>query len=944
MDCQMKNSLAAFMIFILLFFALSNSVNAQHPNKISLNGNWAFRIDPNNIGEIQNWHKPETNIANWDELPVPGNWDLRNEYAHYVGKGWYRYSFSALPEWKNKIARLCFEAVYHESKVWLNGELLGPNSMGYLPFEFDISTKINRDSPNTVVVCTDNTFKRGAIWSWGGIRRPVTLQIDGPVRVVYQHITPSVDLSKGTSKVAVKVVLQNHTNEIKTEEGSITLSAKDFFNRVLPFKITLLANSTQSVMVQTELSKKETHLWHFDDPFLYESMVKINNDASISNRFGIRKIEIDNINYIFKLNGESIRPMGFNLVPDDRTTGNTLPTWRIKEDIDLLKGVGCTMTRLSHLILPEEVMDYLDERGMLVVSEIPLWGYDPLANPDHPTPKNWLHRMILNQYNHPSVIAWSVGNEIGDYPTTMKYVESSIAYVRTQDSTRLATAVSHTANRSPDFIQFTDIGLINKYSKNLSPVTDLQHRLHPNKVLFYSEYGIGQLRENLDATFDVKSCLDSIRNRPYLIGASLWTFNDYRSSFYGTKEYSENRPWGVVDAFRRKKQVYFSFRKEYSPFREFKVVVKTPTTATLTIVPRNKLDLPAFPLHNYRFVWKLVKEDGKIQQGGFQKLPDIHPAQASFQRTINWTEKDAFSLKVELLTPQLDAVYDTVIFFRKPLPVIISQATGTRTNQNDNRPNSGVIRIFFEKNPTATAYKARYGKDGLTQETPSTIENFIDITPLALQQKYQVVVAAMNGAGETLSEVKTVLVDEKDFAPPIIRHIVPANGGFFVGYATEDDDCLFRAQVSTQSGQYTHAPITQSTTPGVMFVPNLKNGQKYYFKLQRFKDNNAESLWSDERMITPDGGERPAVPAILGVIRQGSEAIVSFQPVSKSTGYELQFRNENQKAEWQTIMISTAVVENYLVKGLNAKQEYEFRLAAINANGKSLYSINRKPE
>ena len=435
----------------------------------------------------------------------------------------------------------------------------------------------------------------------------------------------------------------------------------------LPFKIPIPANTIQSTVIEIVITKNEVHLWHFDDPFLYQSKVKLNGSNEIVNRFGLRKIELDNTNYTLKLNGESIRPMGFNLVPDDRTTGNTLPLWRIKEDIDLLKSAGCNMTRLSHLVLPEEMLNYLDERGIMVISEIPLWGFDRLADPDNPMPKDWLSRMIKNQYNHPSVIGWSVGNEIGDFPTTMKYVENSIAFVRTLDSTRFATAVSHTANRSPDFIQFSDIGLINKYSKNLGPVTDLQHKLHPNKILFYSEYGIGQTAENLDASFGVKAFLDSIRNRPYLIGASLWTFNDYRSSYSGTKEFSENRPWGIVDVFRRKKQSYFDFRKELSPLKEFKVSLQNRNSAILNIQPRTKFDLPAFPIHNYQYIWKLCNSEGKILQGGFQKLSDIFPDGKAFQQVINWTESEAFYLNIALLTPQMDAVYDTTIYFQKPL-------------------------------------------------------------------------------------------------------------------------------------------------------------------------------------------------------------------------------------------------------------------------------------
>jgi beta-galactosidase len=133
----------------------------------SLNGNWAFRTDPNNVGETQGWQKADFSTQNWDEMPVPGNWDLRNEYAHYAGKGWYRKTFVVANDLKNKTLLLNFEAVYHDCTVWLNSKKLGENHSGFLPFEFEVSSLVNFGQPNTLVVCADNTFRRGAIWNWG---------------------------------------------------------------------------------------------------------------------------------------------------------------------------------------------------------------------------------------------------------------------------------------------------------------------------------------------------------------------------------------------------------------------------------------------------------------------------------------------------------------------------------------------------------------------------------------------------------------------------------------------------------------------------------------------------------------------------------------------------------------------------------------------------------
>ncbi|MBC8153709.1 MAG: beta galactosidase jelly roll domain-containing protein, partial [Bacteroidetes bacterium] len=219
----------------------------------SLNGTWAFRTDPGNAGETAGWFQPAASTDGWDSLAVPGNWDLRNEYAQYVGKGWYRKTLVVPDSLKGKAVRLCFEGVYHDSKVWLNGQLLGSNHSGYLPFEFDVTTRLDYGGPNTIAVCADNTFRRGAIWNWGGIRRPVALIATDPVRIVRQHITPTVDLAKRTAAVGVRVFLQNHASTARTVRGEVQLSASNGYRKTLPFTATVPPNQRGDVVVNAKL-------------------------------------------------------------------------------------------------------------------------------------------------------------------------------------------------------------------------------------------------------------------------------------------------------------------------------------------------------------------------------------------------------------------------------------------------------------------------------------------------------------------------------------------------------------------------------------------------------------------------------------------------------------------------------------------------------------------
>jgi beta-galactosidase len=929
------NFFKLFSIVIGVFFGLI--LQAQPlPKAVSVttfNSNWDFRTDPNDIGEAEGWYKADYMPLQWDKMNVPGNWDLRNEYAHYVGKAWYHKRFIASSDGENKLVRVIFEAVYNDAKVWLNGRLLGTDKIGFFPFEFEISRYLVYDKPNILVVRADNTFRRGAIWNWGGIRRPVTLEVTDKMRFVRQHITAVPDLEKGTATVSTRIFYQNHGDQPAEATGQLQLVADGkAVGSPLSFRFTIPAQSVESTVVSTVLPKNQVHLWHFDDPFLYQSSIVSNgeNEAKMQekiSRFGIRKIEVDNEKYQLKLNGESVRLMGYNLVPDDRTNGNTFPEWRYKEDIDLMKQAGANLCRVSHLPLPEEVLDYLDERGLMTFEEVSLWGYDAMADTNDPLPKEWLNRMITKEYNHPAIVGWSIGNEIGHNPSALKYVEGAIADAHQQDSTRLAITVSHTATNPNDIIQFSDLGMVNKYNKNLGPVTRRQHELYPDKTLFYTEFGEGQMSEHLDTDIDASPMVDSLRYYPYLVGGSLWTFNDYRSAYNGTKELTENRPWGVVDVYRQKKRAYYSMRKEFAPIRKLSIKNLMDKSASVVVTPRSKLDLPAFVLRDYHLVWQVLGAKGQILEAGFQKIPKINLGDPDFSLPIDWqSAPDASALKIEFVSPINYAVYDTTIFFKKPMTPAMKDILTFSTVMNSFQANLGAIRVSFKKFSSATEYKLKYGIGDLSQESEATIGDYLEVSGLAIGENYQIALVAINSKGETASESKVVKTI-RQLAPPVIQYDEPKDRGFSVGYATLNVDYFYRLQYSEKAGDYTDAKTVQTTNPGTLHVTGLENGKPYFYRLRSVHNHYIPGEWSPERRIMPDGGQPLPPTKIKTTVKRGEELLVIYEPVKKSTGYAFEYRKIGKRPlEWETIKVPSARTEHLFIKNLDSKAEYEIRV------------------
>jgi len=941
--------LTCILIFCCLkSFEQQNITTTHEFYEISLNGEWQFKIDSAAIGEKEQWFHPGGDISFPEVQPVPGNWNLINKYASYTGKAWYRKKIFIAAGLKGKLVRLNFEGVYNNAKVWVNGKFVMENDLGYLQFEKDISDLLNYGQQNTIVVCADNSFKVGALWNWGGIRRPVKLLVNNKVYITQNHITPNVDLKNNTADISIELGLSNKNSTSRQLTGNIGLYQHDKLINLIPFKANIPENGTQKLTLKTYLSSKQVKLWSFDEPNLYKCRVDLfDKNVKIDERsdnFGLRTIEVNNAAHQLKLNGKVVRVIGFDWVPDDRTTGNTLPLWRVKEDIDLMKSLGINMARLSHMPFHKELLDYLDEKGILIFEEIPVWGYNSLVKSKNEVTDNWLRRMINDHYNHPCIAGWSVGNEIGFNKEVMDYVANSIKLVKQQDSTRMGVMISHTAYKAIDPVQLSDIGFVNAYGKDIGRQVDVDHKMHPQSTLFLSEFGVGQLTEDLSADFPIKTIMDSIAHKPYLVGASLWTFNDYRSWYKDTKEYSQNRPWGLVDVFRQKKQAFYSFQNTNKPVADMRVSNtvldnKQVFKSTIYIKPRAVLDMPSYILKDYSVILKLIGEDEHLVGGYSQTLRVIDPGSPSFQFSLYSSFKEKpVKATISLVSPLNYSVYDTTIYFEKPLATKITYAIGGVDKLNGAAKN--VLLIRYEKNSSATAYKLKYTIDNVTKETPATVDNYITVPNVEAGKSIKAALISINNEGDAVTELPAVMVGNS-ILPPLIIHAEPVNGGFFAGFETWKDDKQFIVELTEKAGDYHKAKQVTASIKGIIGVDSLLNGKTYYYHIKRGLQDGGTPLWSEEIAVIPDGGLKPGKPFIQGLITHGGNAVICFEPVEKSVGYDLFFRSGGEKT-WHHELISASQIDQYRFK-VPPNRNIEVRLAAIGQYGASGYAVYTSP-
>jgi beta-galactosidase len=631
----------ALMATVLL--GLVAAAHAQEgESRLSLDGTWAFTIDPAMLD------KPD---SDWDRLPVPGNWDVVNEYAHHVGKGWYRRTFAVPADFSGKRLRLRFEAVYESAEVSLNGRVVGSHAGGYTPFEIDVTDDL-KPGENVVLVCADSTYRRGAWWAWGGISRPVSLVANNAVRLSRHHVRAHPDLESGDATVELDYTLTNDARSEQPVTLQTTIEGPTGAVASGSLEATIPAGGESSARMSLSIPVGKVKLWDPDHPHLFRATTRVLAGGAVqhskSDRFGIRTISVTKDGLF--LNGRQIRVNGLNRVHDHRAYGNTEPDHLVKLDIDLIKRLGGTMMRIMHAPQSPALLDYADEKGLLLLCEIPVWGDgDGNVVEGNPLTKQWLGEMIERDYNHPSIIGWSVGNELLHH---FGYGTSMMEFVRKScDSHRLVTYASFSGARKEytpanDPISAADILLHNSYERTPGKTVESLRKKWPDLPIFLSEFGATQFGESLDSVIPgLETRWKSLENHPYVIGTSLWTFNDYRSNYEGSAP-GELRTWGVVNLWRQEKAACGQIAKLYSPIRSLGV-----SDGSIRLEPRTWDETPSFVLEGYRLRWEWMRRDGTVAGGGLIQIPTITPGDSPLARDIDSAPGDSDNLIVSLISP-----------------------------------------------------------------------------------------------------------------------------------------------------------------------------------------------------------------------------------------------------------------------------------------------------
>ncbi|MER7807409.1 glycoside hydrolase family 2 TIM barrel-domain containing protein [Streptomyces sp900116325] len=814
-----------------------------------LGGIWEFTTDPE--------------AAAWDRLPVPGSWDVHDRYADHQGDAWYRRTFDTPRLCAAQVARLHFEAVCYTATVWLGDIRLGTHIGGYTPFEYDVTELLTTDgSANILTVRANNDEAVGAGWLWGGISRPVTLTVDPAVRIERQQVTANPRPADGTAEVTTEVTVSNALDHDRPVRIGGTLTCTE--GRALHCgalraeppagrDVTVPARSTKIVRLTTVLPAGSYELWSLDHPTLYRSTVTLSEgdelSYALSDRFGIRRFDIlpDGL----MLNGERVRTVGFNRVPGDRVHGGTEPPSVIRAEIGHMKRAGADMTRIHHVPQSPDLLDHLDEVGMLNIAEISVWGQEVCLDPERWIPE--LSEMVHRDANHPSICAWSVANEIkGTEEVGRNFVRALIDHTRAElDDSRPLTYVSNTFSEiegpQDEALQYTDFIAVNMYRDYAERLRQL--RIHyPDKPVFVSEfssdgYTFTPARESLEyASRHDDGIPAELSLLPWVIGASRWTFDDYRSRFQGTSV-NQLRGWGVQTEWGGLKRSYDQMRVAFAPVGGL-LLTSTDSGTRITVVPRSAGELPSRVLRDHRLHWRAVAACGATVAERRLPLPDIAPGAVPFSRDVAWRTdgglgKEAITERVGLVDPQGYEVAVAERFLAAPATPRVAQTVAA----------DGALRVVFDHVTGADSYRAEAAQEAIGTVTRSRTvhkDGHADITGLRNGTPYRVRVVAMCAAGETASAWRTGLTLRADAGPlpPDAQALKPVPSGTVLHWRGAAAD---RAYVIEAADARSGERIRSWTTPlrGFSRIEDLGSGRQVRVRIRALRADGAASAWSE---------------------------------------------------------------------------------------------------
>jgi beta-galactosidase len=514
--------------------------------------------------------------------------------AGYInaGVGWYRKTFRLPENVKDKHVFIEFDGVYMNSDVWINGVHLGNRPYGYSSFQYELTQHLKFGGEKNVLAVRVNVQQPCSRWySGAGIYRNVRLTVTDPVHIAHwgtNVTTPEVSESEATVRVETKIRNQStYTRQVTLE----TVIVDELGHEAASYSSLQKVEADSISIFEQFIKIPKPRLWSLENPIVYfvKSEVHVNGriaDAS-ETPFGIRTFEFTKYNGFF-LNGRHVDIKGVCLHHDLGCLGAAVNKGAIERELEIMKSMGCNAIRTSHNPPAPELLDLCDSMGFLVMDEAfdewirskTMYGYGRFFD-------EWSERdltdMIRRDRNHPSIILWSIGNEIPEQDNANAYEMSNrlVDICHREDPTRPVTSACNTPEAAvkSGFSKPLDVFGINysiPFYQTVKGKAKLVGSETTSAVSTRGEYNLvmdsGMLRiinelNNQCSSYNdttAESTLKAIKNSPWVAGQFLWTGFDYigEPSPFGWPSVSSY--FGIVDLCGFPKDRYYLYQSQWT--------------------------------------------------------------------------------------------------------------------------------------------------------------------------------------------------------------------------------------------------------------------------------------------------------------------------------------------------------------------------------------------
>ena len=419
------------LLVLAVLCAFSAAAQVSFGDAARFNDGWLFRL-----GDPAGAEAPAFEDSSWQGVTLPHDWSVRGPLSPdnasgtgYLpaGIGWYRKHFSA-KDFPAQQLFIYFEGIYNRSRVWLNGHLLGERPSGYVSFLYDLTPWLDREGDNVLAVRVDHSrIADSRFYTGSGIYRDAWLVQAGPVHFARWGVTYRTErLDARQALISVDAAIEG----LEGRKAQLKLSLKDASGAVVA------KTSARAADMQTlTLRLPNPHRWDLDDPYLYTLEAEIVSGREVLDRTsvsaGLRTIAFDP-DRGFALNGRTMKLKGVCLHHDAGVLGAAVPEEVWERRLRNLQEIGVNAIRTSHNPQSPVFYDLCDRLGLLVMDE----AFDEWEFPKRKWVKGWnvgtpaldgtydffnewgetdVRDMVLRDRNHPSIILWSIGNEV-DYP------------------------------------------------------------------------------------------------------------------------------------------------------------------------------------------------------------------------------------------------------------------------------------------------------------------------------------------------------------------------------------------------------------------------------------------------------------------------------------------------------------------------------------------------